>query len=156
YPLRWLVGPRNRRRFRHRRALGDRPVLWKELYTGGARGLSRFIAFLLSVIGGGYLAYWAVWYGTNAIHELWDQGYSLPWSYASQPDRWEFYWFLVTIVPLIYLVGILAVAGAAASSITSEHEKDTWISLTVTDLTAREIILGKLFGTLTRGRRFAE
>jgi hypothetical protein len=53
-------------------------------------------------------------------------------------------------------VGILATAGAAAASITSEHEEDTWVSLTGTDLTGSEIIFAKLLGAMKRGRRFAE
>jgi hypothetical protein len=131
-------------------------MLWKELYTGRARGLARFVTFLLTLVGGGFLAYWAVWYAARALEEMWMQGYSQPWGYPSQPERLSFYWFLISVVPLIYVVGILAVAGAAASTITSEHEDDTWVSLTVTDLTGREIIFAKLLGALKRGRRFAE
>ena len=59
-------------------------------------------------------------------------------------------------MPLIYLVAVVRVAGAAASAITSEHEEDTWVSLTTTDLTGREIILAKLAGALMRGVRLAE
>ncbi len=59
------------------------------------------------------------------------------------------------VVPLIYLVGILNLSGAAAASITSEHEDDTWVSLTATDLTGREIVLSKLLGSLWRARRLA-
>ena len=54
------------------------------------------------------------------------------------------------VVPLLYLVGIVTVAGAAAAAITSEHEEDTWVSLTATDLTGREIVLAKLLGPLRR------
>ena len=64
-------------------------------------------------------------------------------------------YFLDVVVPLLYLVGILSVAGAAAASITSEHEDDTWVSLTATDLTGREIVLAKLLGSLWRARRLA-
>jgi hypothetical protein len=53
-------------------------------------------------------------------------------------------------------LGILSMAGRAAAGITSEHEEDTWVSLTTTDLSGGEIILGKLLGAMTRGRRFAE
>jgi hypothetical protein len=50
----------------------------------------------------------------------------------------------------------LKVAGTAAAAITAEHEEDTWVSLTATDLTAREIIFAKLTGALRRGRQLAE
>jgi ABC-type transport system involved in multi-copper enzyme maturation permease subunit len=154
--LRWLLQPWHQRRFRRPRIPGERPVIWKELHTGHARGLTRLVAVLLTLIGGGFLAYWAVWYGFNALLEMWETHDASSWGYTSQPDRWAFYWFLVGSVPLIYLVGILAVASAAASTITSEHEGDTWISLTVTDLTGREIVFAKLLGALMRGRRCAE
>ena len=60
--------------------------------------------------------------------------------------------FLHGVVPLLYVLGILGVAGSAAASITSEHEEDTWVSLTATDLTGREIVFAKLLGALKRGR----
>ena len=59
--------------------------------------------------------------------------------------RNQFFRFIRIVVPLLYLVGILAVAGAAAAAISSEHEEDTWVSLTSTDLTGREIIIAKLW-----------
>ena len=57
------------------------------------------------------------------------------------------------VLPLVYLLWTLIIAGAAAASMTSEHEDDTWTSLTATDLTGREIVLAKLFGSLWRARR---
>ena len=56
------------------------------------------------------------------------------------------------VVPLIYVIGILGVAGSAAASITSEHEEDTWVSLTATDLTGREIVFAKMLGAMKRRR----
>jgi hypothetical protein len=69
-------------------------------------------------------------------------------------NRIAFMWFLHGVVPLIYVIGILAVAGAAAASVTSEYEEDTWVSLTATDLTGREIVFAKLVGALKRGLKF--
>jgi ABC-type transport system involved in multi-copper enzyme maturation permease subunit len=152
--LRSLFQPWSGRRLRRRRSPGDRPMVWKELCTGRARGLARFVAFMLTLIGGGFLAYWAVWYAVSAIQEMWERGYSSQFGFPSARD--EFYWFLVFVVPLIYVVGILSVASAAASTVTTEHEEDTWISLTATDLTGREIVLAKQLGALVRGRRLAE
>ena len=60
------------------------------------------------------------------------------------------YWFYHFTIPLLYLVGISNVAGSAAAAITSEHEEDTWVSLTSTDLTGREIIFAKLWGLAAR------
>jgi len=154
--LRSILSSRRRWRFRRRPLINDRPMLWKELHTGGASGLARFVAFLLTVIAGGFLAYWTVWYGVNAIQEMWENGYDSIWDYSSRKDRWAFHSFLHFVLPLLYIGGILAVGGAAAAAMTSEHEDDTWVSLTVTDLTGREIVLAKLLGAMKRGLKFAE
>jgi hypothetical protein len=53
------------------------------------------------------------------------------------------------------MLAILAIAAVAAAAITSEHEEDTWVSLTSTDLTGREIVFAKLRGALKRGHRLA-
>ena len=65
-------------------------------------------------------------------------------------------WFLYGVVPLLYVLGILGVAGSAAASITSEHEEDTWVSLTATDLTSREIVFAKIIGAMRRGRSLSD
>jgi hypothetical protein len=61
--------------------------------------------------------------------------------------------YLQVVVPLLCLVGILHVAGAAAVSITSEHEGDSWISLTATDLSGREVVFGKMLAAIWGARR---
>ena len=48
----------------------------------------------------------------------------------------------------VFALWMIVVACAGAVSVTEEKESDTWISLTATLLTAREIILGKIFGAL--------
>jgi ABC-type transport system involved in multi-copper enzyme maturation permease subunit len=147
--------------------LGDRPMIWKELHTGGTRGLARFIGFVLTLISGGFLAYYAFCYGALALWECWDRGYppmtdlrglngQLSWSWTQGTHRGKFYDFLRGTLPLVYLVFIVRVAATAAASITSEHEEDTWVSLTATDLTGREILLAKLLGALRRGFKVAE
>ena len=146
---------RTRWRFRLRPALGNRPMLWKELYTGRPRGLAQFVGLLLTVIAGGFLAYYTYWMAEPAIREIWDSGNAPRTDYMAWANRNAFMWFLLGVVPLIYIVGILGVAGAAAASITSEHEEDTWVSLTATDLTGREIIFAKMFGAMKRGLKFA-
>ncbi len=50
---------------------------------------------------------------------------------------------------------LLAVAGAAASSVTLERERDTWVSLTASPLTGWEILRGKLLGAIWNQRGFA-
>jgi hypothetical protein len=143
--VRWRLG---------RRRMANRPMLWKELHTGGPRGFARVIGFLLTLIIGGFVAYYTVWYATLAFAEMWDYGYyPSGYQYASLTYRVQFYAFLRYVLPLIYVIGILGVTGSAAAAITLEHEEDTWVSLTSTDLTGREIIFAKLWGALRRGRR---
>ena len=141
------------RRVRSHPRLGDCPMLWKELHTSRARGFARFVGWLLTLIAGGFLAYYAVWLGLNAFLEVWQFGYGGRMDWTTAAERRTFYRFLAMVVPLIYIVGIVTVAGAAAAAITSEHEEDTWVSLTATDLTGREVVLAKLLGSLARARR---
>ena len=131
----------------------DRPMLWKELHTGGARGFARLVGGLLTLIVGGFLAYYTVWLGLMAYFELWQYGYGRPPNPGAARERWQFYGFLTLVVPFLYLFGIIAIAGSAAAGITSEHEEDTWLSLTATDLTGREIVFSKILGSLWRSRR---
>jgi ABC-type transport system involved in multi-copper enzyme maturation permease subunit len=149
---RWLSRRRSVRLW-SRPALGNRPMLWKELFTSRARGFVRLVGFLVTLVAGGFLLYYTVWFGGLALLERWDQGRDAPTAMWYQGmNRYQFFWFLKSVVPLVYIAGLLSVAGAAAASVTSEHEQDTWTSLTSTDLTGREIILSKLLGALWRPR----
>jgi ABC-type transport system involved in multi-copper enzyme maturation permease subunit len=148
----FLTGRRSGR-IMPRPALGNAPMLWKELFTSRARGFARLIAVLITVVAGGFLLYYSIWFGAMAFLEWRDYGDQPAWqNWIARSERMQFLWFIRAVVPLLYIVGILSVAGAAAASITSEHEDDTWASLTSTDLTAREIILAKLLGALWRPR----
>jgi ABC-type transport system involved in multi-copper enzyme maturation permease subunit len=154
--LRGFLSAHRRVRVWARPALGDRPMLWKELFTSRARGLTRLVAVLLSLVVGVFLLYWTIWFGMMAFLEMRDNGYApTPFFWYAQIERARFFWFIQVVVPLLYVAGILSVAGAAAASITSEHEDDTWTSLTVTDLTPREVILAKLLGAFWRLRGIA-
>jgi hypothetical protein len=154
--LRLKLTARGRWRLGRRPSLANHPMHWKEIHTGGPRGFARFISFLLTLIVGGFFLYYTVWYATMAFVEMWEYGYfPSALNYERRIDRLKFYWLLRSGIPLIYLVGILGVAGRAAAAITSEHEEDTWVSLTSTDLTGREIIVAKLWGALRPGRRLA-
>lgn len=141
------------RRLRSLPPPGDRPMLWKEMHTARPRGFARIVGWLLILILGGLLLYEGVWLGALAFLELQDYGYRLRGGWTTHHSRWAFWNFLIMVVPLVSVVGIIALAGSAAGSITSEHEDDTWVSLTATDLTGREIVLSKLLGALWRSRR---
>jgi ABC-type transport system involved in multi-copper enzyme maturation permease subunit len=155
-PVGILMRPR-RWRLRRRPALADQPMLWKELHTDRPRGFVRFVGFVLTLIVVGYLLYAAVSTAAPAIREMWEHGYAPPTSldaYA-RGRRWQFYWFVRGVAPLFYMFATLAIAATAAAAITSEHEGDTWVSLTSTDLTGREILFAKLTGALKRGQSLA-
>jgi hypothetical protein len=143
------------RRLRSHPPLGDRPMVWKELHTGGARGFARIVGGLLTLVLGGLLLYYGVWYGLSAFLEMCDRGYAARLGWWFERARSEFFTFLKVVIPLLYVVWIVLIGGAAAASVSSEHEDDTWVSLTATDLTGREIVLAKLFGSLWRARRIA-
>jgi ABC-type transport system involved in multi-copper enzyme maturation permease subunit len=156
----WRAGLSRRFGPGHLPAVGDRPMLWKELYTGGPRGFARLMGVVLTLTGAVLLAYYSARYGLPALAEWWEHGRDLPtvprtvpW-YARPPSwvqRWRFYNFAYVAAALLYLVAAVRVAGAAASAFTSEHEEDTWVNLTTTDLTATEVVLAKLIGALRRG-----
>ena len=141
-----MLKRRGRWRLRRLPVFAEQPMLWKELHTGGPRGFARFIGFLVTVIGGGFLLYYTVWTAGLAIDEMWNLG-------SANVRRVQFYWYLRIVAPLLFMSAIVAIAAVAAAAITSEHEEDTWISLTSTDLTGREIIFAKLRGSFKRGRR---
>ena len=74
------------RRLRSHRPLGDRPMLWKELHTGGARGFARIVGWLLTLVLGGLLLYYGGWYGLMAFLERWDGGNGAGWGWC-EPAR---------------------------------------------------------------------
>jgi ABC-type transport system involved in multi-copper enzyme maturation permease subunit len=132
---------------------GDRPLVWKELYTSRGTRLSRIIGALVILALGGPLAYWTGSYALAAFREAWDQGnLDRQLSWVTHRDRFYFMHFLQAVTPLVFVVMLLRVAGAAASSVTSEHEDDTWVSLTTTDLTASEVVGAKMLGAVWGGR----
>jgi hypothetical protein len=118
-----------RGRARAHPSLGDRPMLWKELHTGGARGFARFVGWMLTLILGGLLLYHGVRHALWAFLEMREQGYWVVNLRTTQHSRLGFFYFLQSMIPVIYVFATVAIAGAAAASITSEHEDDTWVSL---------------------------
>jgi ABC-type transport system involved in multi-copper enzyme maturation permease subunit len=135
---------------------GNRPMEWKERYTSRSTRFTRIVGALLVLAVGLPLVYWTIELAAPAIAEMGAQAGT--WSrfdYSMTKSRLLFHTFISTTVPLLFLLGIIGVAGAAAASITSEHEDDTWLSLTATDLTGREIVFAKLRGALFGPRSLA-
>lgn len=129
-----------RRRWRlWRPSLARSPMLWKEL-------ASEHAAIRLGIaarVAAGLIILWAlgltVW--------LWLESSRL-WA----PGRGEFLWFVAGMLPTISCAGLLILAARAASSITSEKERDTWISLLTSPLEARQIVYPKIAGALYSAR----
>ena len=116
-----------------RKGPSEFPMIWKEMVTAksahklGWAGRIAMGIILLSVLGSDW--YW--------------------FFYFSAKDG-----AIATIVITVFLgCGmLLLLAARGASAITSEKEKDTWITLLSTALSGREIIVAKIVGNLYAGR----
>ena len=141
----WPTRTRPSWRLFPRPACGDAPILWKELHVRRSVGLARFAEILIGLaifagIGDGVYVY-----APDAFGEVRAYGYDSGVNYRHRED---FSIFLRMVTTSLYIVAALGVAALAAGSLTGEREGDTWISLVTTDLTGREILLGKLIGAV--------
>ncbi len=131
---------------------GDDPISWKERYFAPVDRFTRIVLLpaiivitlplaLVTEVDGRLSGFFA---------ELWRDPLL-----AFRTMRWEL--LRAIQLDLGWYVGfwLLAVAGAAASSVTVEREKDTWVSLTATPLTGWEILRGKVRGAIWNQRGFA-
>ena len=151
---------RPRRRLFPRPDCGDRPMDWKERHTSRSTRLTRVVSALFTLAIGLPIVYRACVLGAEAFRARIKFGYVTPqhftqanWVLAQAP--YQLHSFLQTTVGLLTAVGLVVIGGAAAASVSSEHEDDTWASLTSTDLSAREILLSKMAGALWGARRIA-
>jgi ABC-type transport system involved in multi-copper enzyme maturation permease subunit len=132
-------------RARSRRAVGLRPLLWKEMYVGRTRSQHAWatrIAMLLMV-------------GAIVALTLWIMAQTVEYSGYLVGSRELVEIYLGTANPLaatLGSLGLLVLAAWSAASITTEKERDTWVSLLCTTLTPREIIVGKVMGNLYAAR----
>jgi hypothetical protein len=136
-------------RRRPRPAIDDDPMLWKEMNAGRPGGLVRALARLVALAALVPLAYEVFAYAAPAFAELARYGYGI----ARTRDREPFNIFLRFVGVLLYMLGALGVAAAAASGVTAEREGGTWVSLASTDLDGREILSAKMFGAIWGRRR---
>jgi ABC-type Na+ efflux pump permease subunit len=125
-------------------ALGDRPMLWKELYIERVGTLGRFgrwMGVLLTLaIGGGSLVLASI------------IAWELLWGQESESSQWATS-FLSAILrgPSGRFMGWLlqwAIGLRAAVSIASERERATWDALLMSPLEAREIVRAKVWGSM--------
>lgn len=107
--------------------IGESPLLWKELFAESWRlGVGSYIAlaFLLGVA--------LFFMGMGAI----------------DASGQQFAGMVGGMSTFIVCVTMLIVSARAAMSVTGEHERDTWLSLISTPVTAHEVVLSKVMGSL--------
>jgi ABC-type transport system involved in multi-copper enzyme maturation permease subunit len=121
----------------------ERPMLWKELFIERAGSLGRFgwaLGWLLflwlagasTLLGG--IASWSVWIHPDAKAQDWA---------VSLLD-----WWIVGPSGLCSMLIQWTVGLRAAVAISSERERGTWDALLTSPLQGREIVRGKLWGSL--------
>jgi hypothetical protein len=128
-----------------RPSCGEDPMLWKERFTrmgGGLKWLgSRPVALFFIVLLCCYLADMSA----SVVVDL--------FSGKHRTRVWdEINLGLRMSISALAVLAVLPIGAAAASSITTEREGDTWISLATTLLTPREVIRGKQFGAVWSAR----
>lgn len=142
-PRRVIAGRRLTPRPTRRPLLGFTPMMWKELHVGRRGGLARWVVRVVFVLGLLLVGYWGLFFGEAAARELMQNGYGV-----RQPAREDFSSFVRIAGTLLFVLWMLGLAAAAASSISAEREEDTWVSLLTTRLEPDEIILAKMAGAV--------
>jgi ABC-type transport system involved in multi-copper enzyme maturation permease subunit len=140
---RWLFG---RRRVP---PVGDRPILWKELYVEHLRSLNRFVQWLailiVSIFSGVSFVLVGMWSWATFVVPAnadanWTEIRLANWMRASFAISWLLQWTM----------GL-----RAAVAIASERERATWDSLLLCPFEGRDIVLAKIYGSLYSLRWFA-
>lgn len=131
-------------RLRPRPACGDDAMLWKERYVVRSSGVTRLIMLLLGSAGCFLLLIILYGFAREAFDELFTYGYG---SATSDHRRTELNICLRISSAILYSLWILGVGAAAASSLSSEREGDTWLTLLSTPLEGPEILRAKMVGS---------
>jgi ABC-type transport system involved in multi-copper enzyme maturation permease subunit len=131
---------------------GEDPMIWKELFASQLPAFYRPLGLTVALVLIGLIAWGTIAFALPALREAWATGYALA---PAGSARAGFHAYLRLIATNVSMVVLLGVASDAAASITSEHERDTWISLVATPLTGTEIVRAKLLGSLWGARHSA-
>ncbi|MFO0961123.1 MAG: ABC transporter permease subunit [Isosphaeraceae bacterium] len=125
-------------------AVGDKPMLWKELFIERSNTLGKFgavvgIGLLLFLVLGsvgiaGTLAYFT-WYRPDSARA----------GYLTALMGWLYAGWAATVLGFLIEAAVGLRAGVA---IASERERNTWDGLLTSPLEGREIVNGKLLGSL--------
>jgi ABC-type transport system involved in multi-copper enzyme maturation permease subunit len=134
------VTKKSRRRFRlFSGRLGDRPMLWKELWAEPAArwGFVGYLALAIiytTVLG---ISCYLFLYAVSRV------------DISFRNYEWREYVGIITAVATFISCGALLLIGArSACGLTSEKERDCWDSLISTPLEAREIVFAKMLGSV--------
>jgi ABC-type transport system involved in multi-copper enzyme maturation permease subunit len=149
--LTWF-NPRWRRpRWLRRPACGADAMLWKERHFTRTDVFTKLFVLPATIL----LTVGVILIGrfdetvVRSMNELWRQGISAP-SFARQ----ELNENLRAVSPWYLALWLLAVAGASATSVAVERERDTWTSLIATPLEGWQILRGKAIGAVWGLRGF--
>jgi hypothetical protein len=137
-------GSRGSRRFLWRRVppVTNQPVLWKELHVESGQSLHRFVRLAVALVAFGFLGgsialaglmAWGAWVGPIRGWNIWAEGALRAWVGWSWPLSWLIQW----------TVGL-----RAAGTVASERERITWDALLISPLPGKEILEGKVYGSL--------
>ena len=132
------------RRFLPRPACGDDAMLWKERYVARTAGLTKLLAAIAVLGVVGLIVFSSADLITKAIAEQFGQGSGV----GVRVARERLGIFLRAMTGAFTAVWLLAVSSAAATSITTEREGDTWISLLATPMQRHEYLRAKLLGSV--------
>ena len=127
-------------------------MLWKELFIPRVPVFYRPLGLSIALVLAGLLAWGTTDFAIPAFRELWANGYGVA---ASGSARAALHAYLRIVGTGISLVVALGVASDAAAGITTEREKDTWISLISTPLSGMEIVRAKMLGAAWSTRHTA-
>ncbi len=130
--------------------IGDDPMWWKEWYAAPRGGLAWVVSGPFTLLLGVLLACYLIEFARPALLETWNFQQT-----AFRSGRSELNEFSRTIVAWLIGIWLVTVASAASVGITSEREDDTWVSLTASLLTGREVIRAKMLGSLRGTRNLA-
>ncbi|QGJ68370.1 Hypothetical protein PBC10988_0290 [Planctomycetales bacterium 10988] len=128
---------------RIRPRVGNSAMLWKEVFTSEVADKKRvwiyFVRIMITVVILGPILYWQ--YDLFSEHNFSTYGMS---EYRIR----DFCSTLAYLNVLFITIWLLLVTSRAATSVTSERERDTWLTILSTSLTSSEIIFGKLVGSI--------
>jgi len=120
---------------RRRRPLGNRPMLWKEIFLPAIRSRHPRVQRVM------------VWLSLICLIGL------TLWMFLSNLNRPEGYMaFALPVGTILACLGILMLSTRAAASVTTEKEQETWQALVSSPLEGRNIVGSKILGTLYASR----